>query len=146
MLLYVNILLLLLLLQPALSGPVQLTTPSRGCPTCKSRSTQSQPAADLNATAPALGEPCGVYILSCALGLRCAPPEDEPRPLRALLEGRGVCSNASSATPTESVHTVGKIHTLCLEDETFSSVWTFKPNTHNLLIYLSVCGFPMFYI
>ncbi|XP_031177969.1 insulin-like growth factor-binding protein 5 [Sander lucioperca] len=106
MLLYFNIL-ALILLQPALSSPIMpLTTPSRGCPNCKSKSTQSQPAVDLNATAPGVGEPCGVYILSCAHGLRCAPSEDEPRPLRALLEGRGVCSNASSVGPTENVHTV----------------------------------------
>lgn len=107
MLLCLNIL-LLLLLQPALSSPVQLTTPSRGCATCKSKSTQRQPVVALNATALAIGEACGVYTLSCAQGLRCAPSEDEPRPLRALLEGRGVCSNASSTSPTESVPTVGK--------------------------------------
>ncbi|XP_074488238.1 insulin-like growth factor-binding protein 6 [Sebastes fasciatus] len=94
-------LLVLLHLQPALSSP--LTTPSRGCPTCNS--TQSQPAVDVNATAPGIGEPCGVYTLSCANGLRCAPSEDEPSPLRALLEGRGVCNNAS-VSPTEIVQTV----------------------------------------
>ncbi|XP_029286559.1 insulin-like growth factor-binding protein 3 [Cottoperca gobio] len=105
MILYLNIL-VLLLLQPALSSPMPLTTPSRGCPTCKSKTTQSQLAVDLNATAPAFGEPCGVYTLSCAQGLRCAPSEDELRPLRALLEGRGVCSNASGPNPTENVRTV----------------------------------------
>ncbi|KAG7218491.1 hypothetical protein INR49_009368 [Caranx melampygus] len=115
MLLSLNIL-VLLLLQPALSSPVPLTTASRGCPACKAKPSQQtqqqqeeqqqQPSAiDLNATALALGEPCGVYTLSCAHGLRCAPPEDEPRPLRALLEGRGVCSNASSANPTEQTNT-----------------------------------------
>uniref|UniRef100_A0A8C4EKJ6 Insulin-like growth factor binding protein 6a n=1 Tax=Dicentrarchus labrax TaxID=13489 RepID=A0A8C4EKJ6_DICLA len=88
---------------PALTSPVPLTTPSRDCSTCKSKSTQ--PPADLNTTALAVGEPCGVYTLSCAHGLRCAPQEDEPRPLRALLEGRGVCSNASSISPTENVQT-----------------------------------------
>ncbi len=111
MLLYLNIL-VLLLLQPALSSPVPLTTPSRGCPTCRSNSTQAQLSVDSNATALAVGEPCGVYTLSCAPGLRCAPPEDEPRPLRALLEGRGVCTNASSVGPTENIHTAGKVHTL----------------------------------
>ncbi|KAL3058431.1 hypothetical protein OYC64_010574 [Pagothenia borchgrevinki] len=110
MLLCLNIL-LLLLLQPALSSPVQLTTPSRGCSTCKSKSTQRQPVVALNATALAIGEACGVYTLSCAQGLRCAPSEDEPRPLRALLEGRGVCSNASSTSPTESVPTVAPAST-----------------------------------
>ncbi|KAI3370191.1 hypothetical protein L3Q82_024979 [Scortum barcoo] len=106
MLLYLNIL-VLLLLQPSLSSPAPLTTPSRGCPTCRSKTTLTQPPADSNTTALAVGEPCGVYTLSCANGLRCAPVEDEPRPLRALLEGRGVCSNASSIGPTENTHTSG---------------------------------------
>lgn len=104
MLVYLHIL-ALLLLQPALSSPVPLTTASRGCPTCKSKPTRSQPSVDLNTTSLAVGEPCGVYTLSCADGLRCAPKEDEPRPLRALLEGRGVCSNASSVDPTENIQT-----------------------------------------
>lgn len=112
MLLCLNIL-VLLLLQPALSLP--LTTPSRGCPTCKSKSTESQPSVDTNTTSLAVGEPCGVYTLSCAQGLRCAPQEDEPRPLRALLEGRGVCTNGSSIGPTETVQTAGKSPTLCLK-------------------------------
>ncbi|XP_042356223.1 insulin-like growth factor-binding protein 5 [Plectropomus leopardus] len=101
MLLYLNTL-VLLLLQPALSSP--LTTASRGYTTI-SKITPSQPAVDFNATTLAVGEPCGVYTLSCANGLRCAPPEDEPRPLRALLEGRGVCNNTNSISPTETVHT-----------------------------------------
>ncbi|XP_040890166.1 insulin-like growth factor-binding protein 3 [Toxotes jaculatrix] len=104
MLLCLNIL-VLLLLQLALSSPVPTTTLSRGCPACKAKPSQSQPTVDLNATSLAVGEPCGVYTLSCAHGLRCAPPEDEPRPLRALLEGKGVCSNASSASPTEQIST-----------------------------------------
>ncbi|XP_029682027.1 insulin-like growth factor-binding protein 3 isoform X6 [Takifugu rubripes] len=61
---------------------------------------QTQASEVLNATAPGVGGQCGVYTLSCALGLRCTPPPGEPRPLRALLEGRGVCSNASSISPT----------------------------------------------
>ncbi|XP_056292751.1 insulin-like growth factor-binding protein 5 [Pseudoliparis swirei] len=105
MLLYLNIL-VLVLLQLALSSSMMLTTPSRGCLTCKLKSTQSQLAVDSNSTAPAIGEPCGVYTLGCAQGLRCTPSQDEPRPLRALLDGRGVCSNASSVNPTENVQTV----------------------------------------
>ncbi|XP_035008126.1 insulin-like growth factor-binding protein 5 [Hippoglossus stenolepis] len=104
MLLSFNIL-MLLLLQLALSGPVPLTTRSRGCPGCKGKPSQSQPLVDLNATSLAVGAPCGVYTPSCARGLSCAPPQDEPKPLRALLEGRGVCSNDSSVTPTEKIHT-----------------------------------------
>ncbi|XP_026163047.1 insulin-like growth factor-binding protein 5 [Mastacembelus armatus] len=105
MLLYLNIL-VLLLLQLAPSSSVPLTTLPRGCPTCEGKPSQTQPSVNLNATTLAAGESCGVYTPSCAHGLRCAPPQDEPRPLRALLEGRGVCSNSSSDSPTEASHTV----------------------------------------
>lgn len=107
MLLCINVL-VLLLLQLALSSPVPLTTPSRGCPTCKPKLMQTQASEVSNATAPGIGGQCGVYTLSCALGLRCTPPPGEPRPLRALLEGRGVCSNASSVGPTVNAHLAGK--------------------------------------
>lgn len=107
MLLCINVL-VLLLLQLALSSPVPLTTPSRGCPTCKPKLMQTQASEVLNATAPGVGGQCGVYTLSCALGLRCTPPPGEARPLRALLEGRGVCSNASSIGPTVNAHSAGK--------------------------------------
>ncbi|KAI1891114.1 hypothetical protein AGOR_G00160660 [Albula goreensis] len=46
----------------------------------------------------ALGEPCGVYTLSCATGLRCVPPPQESSPLQALLQGRGVCSRNNTAS------------------------------------------------
>lgn len=105
---------LLLLLQPSLSSPVPLTTASRS-PASRGKPSQREPPADSNATTLAVGEPCGVYTLSCNHGLRCAPPEEEPRPLRALLEGRGVCTPAFSASPTDEVQTVGESHTLCLE-------------------------------
>ncbi|XP_041639391.1 insulin-like growth factor-binding protein 3 [Cheilinus undulatus] len=104
MLLYLNIL-VLILLQPSLSNSRPQTTPSWGSSTCSSKPTPSHVSVDTNATALAAGEPCGVYTRSCANGLRCAPPEDEPRPLRALLEGRGVCNNASSIGPTERIQT-----------------------------------------
>nr|XP_020448868.1 insulin-like growth factor-binding protein 3 [Monopterus albus] len=105
MLFYLYIL-MLPLMQPVLSSPVPLTTRSRGCPACKGKLSQSLQSVDLNATTLAVGEPCGVYTPSCAHGLRCAPLEDEPRPLRALLEGRGVCSNASGAGTTDGSLTV----------------------------------------
>uniref|UniRef100_A0A3B3REX3 Insulin-like growth factor binding protein 6b n=1 Tax=Paramormyrops kingsleyae TaxID=1676925 RepID=A0A3B3REX3_9TELE len=47
----------------------------------------------------ALGEPCGVYTLSCAKGLRCVPPAREQSPLQALLQGRGVCAKQSRGGP-----------------------------------------------
>lgn len=43
------------------------------------------------------GQPCGVYTERCGSGLRCLPPPGEARPLQALLEGRGLCANASAA-------------------------------------------------
>ncbi|XP_058581610.1 insulin-like growth factor-binding protein 3 [Neofelis nebulosa] len=43
------------------------------------------------------GQPCGVYTERCGAGLRCQPPPGEPRPLQALLDGRGLCTNASAA-------------------------------------------------
>lgn len=43
-----------------------------------------------------LGQPCGVYTERCGAGLRCQPPPGEPRPLKALLDGRGVCANGST--------------------------------------------------
>ncbi|CAK6434790.1 unnamed protein product [Pipistrellus nathusii] len=42
------------------------------------------------------GQACGVYTERCGAGLRCLPPPGEA-PLRALLEGRGLCANASAA-------------------------------------------------
>lgn len=43
------------------------------------------------------GQRCGVYTERCGAGLRCQPPPGEPRPLQALLDGRGLCANASAA-------------------------------------------------
>ncbi|XP_076877221.1 insulin-like growth factor-binding protein 6a [Brachyhypopomus gauderio] len=54
----------------------------------------------------ALGETCGVYFLACSKGLRCLPPDNDPNPLQALLQGRGICSPIKASTksppPTES--------------------------------------------
>uniref|UniRef100_A0A8C6DUM4 Insulin-like growth factor-binding protein 3 n=1 Tax=Moschus moschiferus TaxID=68415 RepID=A0A8C6DUM4_MOSMO len=42
------------------------------------------------------GEACGVYTERCGSGLRCQPRPGARRPLRALLDGRGICTNASA--------------------------------------------------
>ncbi|KAF3690454.1 Insulin-like growth factor-binding protein 3 [Channa argus] len=42
------------------------------------------------------GDACGVYTARCGSGLTCQHQPGESRPLQALLEGRGVCSNAVS--------------------------------------------------
>ncbi|XP_062279943.1 insulin-like growth factor-binding protein 3 [Scomber scombrus] len=42
------------------------------------------------------GQACGVYTARCGSGLTCQHQPGESRPLQALLEGRGVCSSATS--------------------------------------------------
>ncbi|XP_032093683.1 insulin-like growth factor-binding protein 3 [Thamnophis elegans] len=37
------------------------------------------------------GQPCGVYTERCGSGLNCRPRGDEPKPLQALLDGKGRC-------------------------------------------------------
>ncbi|XP_066537413.1 insulin-like growth factor-binding protein 3 [Hoplias malabaricus] len=41
------------------------------------------------------GERCGVYTGRCGAGLACRHELGEPRPLLALLEGRGICVNST---------------------------------------------------
>ncbi|XP_008840408.1 insulin-like growth factor-binding protein 3 [Nannospalax galili] len=43
------------------------------------------------------GDRCGIYTERCGSGLSCQPPPAEPRPLQALLDGRGFCVNVSAA-------------------------------------------------
>ncbi|XP_013864628.1 insulin-like growth factor-binding protein 3 [Austrofundulus limnaeus] len=97
---FLSLNILVLLLSKAVLAGV-LTSSLRACPTCKGK----QVAAGENTTALPLGEPCGVYTLKCAHGLRCEPPQDEPRSVRALLEGRGVCSNVSTTSTTSTTTT-----------------------------------------
>ncbi|KAG9274654.1 insulin-like growth factor-binding protein 3 [Astyanax mexicanus] len=44
------------------------------------------------------GARCGVYTGRCGAGLACRHEPGEPRPLLALLEGRGVCTNRTRTT------------------------------------------------
>lgn len=44
------------------------------------------------------GDACGVYTERCGTGLRCQPRPAEQYPLKALLNGRGFCANASAAS------------------------------------------------
>ncbi|NXL61171.1 IBP1 protein, partial [Chordeiles acutipennis] len=48
------------------------------------------------------GQPCGVYTARCRRGLRCHVPAGEPRPLSALIRGRGTCLPASEAGGTQT--------------------------------------------
>lgn len=45
------------------------------------------------------GQPCGVYTGRCGSGLTCQHQPGETKPLQALLEGRGICANATSKQP-----------------------------------------------
>lgn len=42
------------------------------------------------------GQPCGVYTGRCGSALTCQHQPGETKPLQALLEGRGICANATS--------------------------------------------------
>uniref|UniRef100_A0A3B3HW02 Thyroglobulin type-1 domain-containing protein n=1 Tax=Oryzias latipes TaxID=8090 RepID=A0A3B3HW02_ORYLA len=79
--------------------PFDHTAAERMFPPSNTR--KPQPQAESSVPALALGDPRGVYTRSCAHSLRCQPSEDETRPLHALLEERGACSNVSSAEPTQ---------------------------------------------
>lgn len=85
--------------------------PFKMCPSCRDPLGSGRPSREhLSAgstTALALGEPCGVYTLSCARGLRCVPPPREHSPLQALLQGRGFCAKSSRTVPTERPHPAG---------------------------------------
>uniref|UniRef100_A0A8C2PQW2 Insulin-like growth factor binding protein 6b n=1 Tax=Cyprinus carpio TaxID=7962 RepID=A0A8C2PQW2_CYPCA len=88
--------------------------PNKNCPTCKdghplgAGRTSRDPAGVPSTILLALGEPCGVYTLGCAKGLRCVPPPREPSPLQALLQGRGSCAKQSKTSPTERPRPTGK--------------------------------------
>ncbi|XP_010879499.1 insulin-like growth factor-binding protein 6 [Esox lucius] len=109
MILYPDIL-VLLFLQLALSSQCTLASrlpPHRGVSSLSKGSegtrapTQRQQSGEISTTVLAFGEPCGVYTLSCARGLRCIPRLGDPSPLQALLKGRGFCSNISTPSPSE---------------------------------------------
>lgn len=88
--------------------------PHKNCLTCKDGHSSGagrasrDPAGAASATVLASGEPCGVYTLSCARGLRCVPPPREHSPLQALLQGRGFCAKQSRMSPTEKPRPTGK--------------------------------------
>ncbi|KAI5622182.1 insulin-like growth factor-binding protein 3 precursor [Silurus asotus] len=48
------------------------------------------------------GRACGVYTRRCGAGLVCRHRAGEPRPLHALLEGRGVCVNQTAPPPVSA--------------------------------------------
>ncbi|KAG7275154.1 hypothetical protein CRUP_015808 [Coryphaenoides rupestris] len=46
------------------------------------------------------GQPCGFYTGRCGAGLACVHQSGETKPLHALMEGRGVCANATERRVT----------------------------------------------
>lgn len=89
--------------------------PHKLCPSCKDPLAMGRPSRDhlgpSSTSILALGEPCGVYTLSCAKGLRCMPPPREHSPLQALLQGRGFCAKHGKMSPTERPHSTGSPYT-----------------------------------
>ncbi|XP_012697139.1 insulin-like growth factor-binding protein 6b [Clupea harengus] len=87
--------------------------PHKGCLSCKdplgsgNRASRDHAGTASSTSVLALGEPCGVYTLICAKGLRCVPPPREHSPLQALLQGRGSCVKHSRPSPTERPHPTG---------------------------------------
>lgn len=87
--------------------------PYKGCLSCKEpgRGPRDHIGQAGGTSMLAQGEPCGVYTMSCAKGLRCVPPPQEHSPLQALLQGRGFCTKHSRTSPTERPHPTGKTET-----------------------------------
>uniref|UniRef100_A0ACB8FU48 Insulin-like growth factor-binding protein 3 n=1 Tax=Sphaerodactylus townsendi TaxID=933632 RepID=A0ACB8FU48_9SAUR len=53
------------------------------------------------------GRPCGVYTERCGAGLTCRPPPGQAKPLQALLDGRGLCTNLSAAADAGAARSGG---------------------------------------
>ncbi|KAM6924825.1 LOW QUALITY PROTEIN: insulin-like growth factor-binding protein 6b [Xenentodon cancila] len=85
--------------------------PFKVCSSCRDPLEVGSPPRDHNVAGSmsvlAQGEPCGVYTLTCAKGLRCVPPPREHSPLQALLQGRGICTKQGRTNPTERPHPKG---------------------------------------
>lgn len=79
-----------------------------------------------------LGQPCGVYTGRCGSGLSCQHQPGEAKPLQALLEGRGICANATNkrltARPTAPVNEVPGRLSLALRAFAFLRVPSFPAN------------------
>ncbi|XP_028854618.1 insulin-like growth factor-binding protein 3 [Denticeps clupeoides] len=90
--------------------------PRKSCPACKESlgagrgHVAEKQAAEDSTSVLALGEPCGVYTLSCGRGLRCKPPPSDPSPLHALLQGRGVCRSLKTAINPQTPVTRPPVH------------------------------------
>uniref|UniRef100_A0A8K9UMH8 Insulin-like growth factor binding protein 6 n=1 Tax=Oncorhynchus mykiss TaxID=8022 RepID=A0A8K9UMH8_ONCMY len=104
---------LLLIAHCASSTLANRLGPYKGCFSCKEpgRAPRDHIGQAGSTSMLAQGEPCGVYTMSCAKGLRCVPLPQEHSPLQALLQGRGICTKQSRTSPTERPHPTGKTET-----------------------------------
>ncbi|XP_005986196.2 insulin-like growth factor-binding protein 6b [Latimeria chalumnae] len=104
---------------PGCPPPEGCLPPPEGCD--PAREAEGEPCGQAGPCARAAGEPCGVYTPSCAPGLHCIPRAGERTPLHALLQGRGVCSEAARIHPgTEPEGATQNEHGV--EDVTFEPV------------------------
>uniref|UniRef100_W5M8V1 Insulin-like growth factor binding protein 6b n=1 Tax=Lepisosteus oculatus TaxID=7918 RepID=W5M8V1_LEPOC len=113
-------LLVALLCQPGTRALGAHLVPTRGCPSCRQeggppRALREPGGGETGTAVLALGEPCGVYTLGCARGLRCVPRPGEKSPLQALLQGRGVCARPGREGSTEQLrlHVTPILSALC---------------------------------
>nr|AQM55952.1 insulin-like growth factor binding protein 3 transcript variant 1 [Petromyzon marinus]AQM55953.1 insulin-like growth factor binding protein 3 transcript variant 2 [Petromyzon marinus] len=101
------------------------------------------------------GDACGVYTERCGEGLGCSPAPGERRPLQALLDGRGVCTNltvyrlhqqrqgegataAAGANPNESgqgtVNSSEEAESATMLPVETARITTHPPRPHNRLL------------
>ncbi|CAM9378704.1 unnamed protein product [Lampetra planeri] len=100
------------------------------------------------------GNACGVYTERCGEGLKCSPALGERRPLQALLDGRGVCTNltvyrlhqqrqggataAAGANPNESgqgtVNSSEEAESVTMLPVETAHITTHPPRPHNRLL------------
>ncbi|XP_038653701.1 insulin-like growth factor-binding protein 3 isoform X2 [Scyliorhinus canicula] len=76
------------------------------------------------------GQPCGVYTERCAAGFTCLPQTGESRPLQALLEGRGLCTNRTAKLRVLAA--AGNANRSEEERNASNSGNEWSPNTHRM--------------
>ncbi|XP_067867416.1 insulin-like growth factor-binding protein 3 [Heterodontus francisci] len=77
------------------------------------------------------GQQCGVYTERCASGFTCLPQASESRPLQALLEGKGLCTN-QTAKLRILLTAAGNANRSEEERNASNSGNEWSPNTHRM--------------